>query len=62
VCCDLRVLADLKCILQESFGPPSPLIVCSFRPVSVHPEFAQSLLGLSNSEEERGLSNDIWAE
>ena len=42
--------------------PLTPLMVCSFRPVSVHPEFAQSLLGLSNSKEGCGLSNDIWAE
>lgn len=63
VCLDIRVLVDLNADYRRaSAAAAPPLLVCSFRPVSVHAEFAQSLLGLSNSKEECGLSNDIWAE
>jgi hypothetical protein len=49
--------------MQIAQGPAFSVVVrvafCAFCPMNVHPEFAQSLPGLSNSKEEYGLSNDI---
>jgi hypothetical protein len=55
--------SEMQITEEQFFSQWFRLVVsCFSRPINVHAEFAQSLLGLSNSKEECGLSNDTCVE